>query len=143
MRKIADIMSLNLITLSPEHLCYHALLKMQEHQLHHIPLVDDSGSLVGIISDRDLKQQLQESFQLDNANQTDMEWMLRPLSEIMSYPAVTVTPDESVLHVTQMILSHKISSVIVLPEGSQIPAGIVTETDLLHLLQSILEEELS
>lgn len=141
MRKIADIMSLNLITLSPEHLCYHALLKMQEHQLHHIPLVDDMGVLVGVVSDRDLKQQLQDSFQLDGVNPTDMEWMLRPLSEIMSYPAVTVTPEETVLHTTEMMISHKISSVIVLPEDSQIPAGIVTETDLMHLLCTLLREE--
>lgn len=141
MKKVADIMSLNLITLSPEHLCYHALLKMQEYQLHHIPLVDATGTLVGIVSDRDLKQQLQDSFQLDNVDQTDMEWMLKPLSEIMSYPTVTVTPDESVLHVLEMMLSQKISSVMVLPEGSQIPAGIVTETDLLYLLRSLLREE--
>ncbi|TNE45309.1 MAG: CBS domain-containing protein [Deltaproteobacteria bacterium] len=138
MKQVSDLMSMDLVTLSPEHLCYHAMLKMHEHYLRHIPIVDAKGDLVGIISDRDVKQKLTENLNIEDANQSEMEWMLQPLEELMSKAPVTVYPDENIKDVVRLFLNQKISSVVVLPRDSQKPAGILTETDLLRLLQSHL-----
>ncbi len=141
MKKVADLMSLDVHTLSSEHLAYHALIKMQENQLRHIPVVDEMGELLGIVSDRDLKQQLQNSFDREDIRSTDMEWMLKPLSELMTRNPVTVRPSDPVLEAVVMMLRHKISSVVVVPLDSNKPAGILTETDLLRLLSQFLEGE--
>lgn len=141
MKKVSDWMTLNVITLTPEHLAYHALLKMQENHLRHIPVVDDNEELVGIVSDRDLKQKLHDSFDRDDIRATDMEWMLKPLGELMTNNPVTVRPTDSVLDAVVQMLQHKISSVVVIPLDSNKPAGIITETDMLRLLSQFLEEE--
>lgn len=139
MKKVSDIMSLNLVTLSPEHLCYHAMLKMHENFLRHIPVVDPDGNLIGVVSDRDVKQQLTDNLNIEDANQSEMEWMLRPLADIMSKAPITVYPDENISKVVELFLNHRISSVIVLPRDSQKPAGILTETDLLQMLHNFLQ----
>ena len=85
-----------------------------------------------------MKQKLTDNLNIEDANQTEMEWMLQPIEELMSNAPATVYPDEDIKDVVRLFLSQKISSVVVLPKDSQKPAGILTETDLLRLLQSLL-----
>lgn len=52
--KVEDIMTRNLITISPTYTLQDALLLMQKHRVGAFPVVDEEGKLKGIISIRDL-----------------------------------------------------------------------------------------
>ena len=53
---IEEIMIKDVITLSPEHTAKDALQVMQGKKIRHLPIVDSNGTVVGIITDRDLKE---------------------------------------------------------------------------------------
>jgi CBS domain-containing protein len=50
---VSEIMSVQLITASPEWTLKDCSIKMQKHNIHHLPVIENGG-LVGIISDTDL-----------------------------------------------------------------------------------------
>jgi len=56
--KIKDIIKKNIITIGPEETVEKATVKMLEHRISGLPVVDDSGSVVGIITQRDISKVL-------------------------------------------------------------------------------------
>lgn len=52
--KVADIMSTALITVRASELVTEAHAEMESGAVRHLPVVDDHGRLVGVLSDRDL-----------------------------------------------------------------------------------------
>jgi len=55
-RKIADIMSHGCVTVTPQDNIYEAAVKMRDHDIGFVPVVESEGSdkLIGVITDRDL-----------------------------------------------------------------------------------------
>ncbi len=51
--KIRDVMTSPLITVDPEQTIYECAKTMSEHHIHHLPVMDENGKLVGIISATD------------------------------------------------------------------------------------------
>lgn len=52
--KVRDIMTAPVITADPEWTLKECSIKMQENHIHHLPVVDDKGTLVGLISATDI-----------------------------------------------------------------------------------------
>ncbi|MBL6932618.1 MAG: CBS domain-containing protein [Rhodospirillales bacterium] len=51
---MADVMTGNLQTISPDASPEEALKRMTEGKFRHMPVVDDAGKILGVISQRDL-----------------------------------------------------------------------------------------
>ena len=58
---IRDIMSGPIITGNPDWTLMECSKVMQEHHIHHLPIADDSGALVGLISATDIFTAVEES----------------------------------------------------------------------------------
>jgi len=56
--KVKDIIKKNIITISPEDSVEKATVKMLENRISGLPVVDDSGKVVGIITQRDISKVL-------------------------------------------------------------------------------------
>lgn len=52
--KVRDIMTAPVITADPDWTLTECSIKMQEHQIHHLPVVDENGVLIGLISATDI-----------------------------------------------------------------------------------------
>jgi len=52
--KIKDIMASPVITVSPEMMITECAAKMKEHRIHHLPVADGKGNIVGMIAAMDL-----------------------------------------------------------------------------------------
>ena len=92
--------------------------------IRHLPVVDDQGGIVGIISDRDFYRAMQNDWQ-----EFEIGSIVR---NFMSWPVEAIDENHSVADAARMMLDKKISSLIV-TRGSK-AVGIVTNEDLLRAL---------
>lgn len=106
-----------------------ALALMQEHAVHHVPVIGPDGHLAGILAERDLL--LAATRYLHSS--VDVE-------DIMHREVVTVTPDTPLQHAAALLARHKIGGLpVVAGEGRVV--GVITETDLLIALVDALGGE--
>jgi CBS domain-containing protein len=52
--RVQEIMTAPLITADPEWTLKECSVKMQQHHIHHLPVADEAGNLIGIISATDI-----------------------------------------------------------------------------------------
>lgn len=137
-----DIMSKDLITIGMDESVLDAYRLMQKHKIRHIPVADDSGMLVGILSDRDVQRCVR--FNVENRSQAvDIEASLDPkikTADAMSWPVHKVQGDVPVRDVALRMLNEKMSSMLVeCPKTGR--RGIITTDDLIRLLVSMLDKD--
>lgn len=99
---------------------------LQQNHIRHLPVVDDQDCLVGLATHETLRQLLQPTDLLH----------LRLVQDVMTPAVITTAPTDSLLAIAQQMVSHRVSSVIVVesdrPEGGAVPIGLVTERDLVQ-----------
>lgn len=102
---------------------------MRDHQIRHLPVLDDDGRLCGLISDRDLHliETLAETF----PNTTLVE-------EAMTENPFVVTSDMPLDDVAEIMGEHKYGSAVVM--GRDGVEGILTATDVCRALAQLLRE---
>lgn len=98
-----------------------ALVMMEEHACHHLPVLD-GGKLVGVLSDRDL------SMARYSSNDIKAEHLIK---DLMTDMPITIDPSAEISTAIRAMLDNKINSLIVRAEKGQ-PWGILTSTDLLR-----------
>ncbi len=128
---VRDVMQSKLVTVGPKTTLPQAMRLAAERRVRHLPVVED-GELIGIVSDRDLKQAMASP--ATSLGVHELNYLLNRLAvaEIMTRAVITTSPTAPVEDAARLMLQEKISALPVLEEGRLV--GIVTETDLLQLL---------
>jgi acetoin utilization protein AcuB len=101
---------------------------MEDKNMHHLPVVDAAGEVVGILTRRDL-QLAARHFQ-----EAPVE-----VAEVMHTPVSTVKPDTKLSEAAAMMMEQHIGGLPVMDDNNHI-IGIVTETDLFRALMDSLED---
>jgi acetoin utilization protein AcuB len=141
METVLNVMSREVVTVTTAQPAYQALFAMDEHRLRHLPVLNASGELVGILSDRDLKRRVRDAFSPQEQSFDDVAFLMTEVKELMTPDPVFVYTDTSVERALEVMLHHAISSLIVLDGHRQEPVGIVTSTDMMRLLQTYLKQD--
>lgn len=122
--KINSSVSRNVITVPADETVSKALMIMKSHHFRHLPVVNDDGFVVGIISDRDLYRGLN----FDEKSVTD----------VMNTHLLKVNLDAEIKTVILKMLESKVSALLVLDQNNFV--GIITTEDILlsylHLLEN-------
>ena len=139
-----QLMTKKLVTVRMEDSVRMAYQVMNEKKIRHLPVTDNKGEIIGIISDRDLKRAMVPTVQSDLSRvmSGDKEVDFFPdhqTKDYMSWPACTVSESTSVHEVAELILKDKISAVLVI-DHHQAVKGIITTDDLLKLLLKFLDK---
>jgi acetoin utilization protein AcuB len=129
MTTIDDIMSRDVVCVSPDTALMEIRRLLHERGFHHL-IVREDGELVGVISDRDVLRALSPFLDTYSESARDVRSLERPASAIMRNDPVTVEPDTSVSDAASALLTHSISCLPVV-DGSDL-VGIVTTKDLLR-----------
>lgn len=126
---VRDRMSAEPITIKPDTPFQDALKLMHEHQFRRLPVVDKSGKLVGIVSERDLLYASPSP--ATSLSVWELNYLLSKLEveEIMTKDVVSVTPDTPLEDAAHVIADHKIGGVPVVDENNHV-VGVITETDI-------------
>ncbi len=105
---------------------------MHEHQVRHVPVVDEDGDLIGLVSHRDLLRN--SLIEQDDEVQVDKEELLERLQvgDLMLGEVDRVKPDTDIRDAAQLLLDHKYGCLPVV-EGNRL-VGILTESDFVRLM---------
>ena len=123
---IEEIMIKEVIVLSPTNTVNDALTVMKENKIRHLPIVSDRDGLVGIVTDRDLKEAVPSLY----SESCDVTVYKLPLSEIMTNNPITAHPMDFVEEAAIIFYENHIGCLPILSNGNLV--GIITETDLLY-----------
>ena len=110
---------------------------MTEHRIRHIPVVSADG-LVGVISDRDVREALPSPTTPASATEFAAAMDRVAVWEVMAEQVVTVTPRTPVAQAVHLLADRKIGCLPVMDAGQLV--GIVTETDMLQAFSGLLDD---
>ncbi|OMP67439.1 acetoin utilization AcuB family protein [Domibacillus epiphyticus] len=123
---VEEVMQMDIHTLSPEDTIATALQLCRDHKVRHIPITDGGGVLVGLVTDRDIKDATPSILQKDVGE----EELNKPLSLIMEENVITGHPLDFVEDIAATLYEHNISCMPIVQNGDIV--GMITETDVLH-----------
>ena len=149
MTRVKDIMTTDLITLSPEMEIAVAAKVLLDNRINGAPVLDDEKKLVGILCQSDLIVQqkklplptlftfLDGFIQLTSTRQ--MEKQVRKIaalkvSEAMTPNPVSVKPDTTIEAVATLMVDNSFHTLPVVDEGRLV--GVVGKADVLRTLLS-------
>jgi CBS domain-containing protein len=102
---------------------------MNLRRIRHMPVVDE-GSIVGIVSQRDLfRSALVTALGFGRKTQTAVIKTIK-IKEIMTEHVITISPDASVKEAARVMIDKKIGCLPVI-DGENL-VGLLTETDILR-----------
>ncbi len=127
----------NPVTIGPEASFYEARNLIHEKGVRHLPVVDKNNVLVGIVTDRDIREAAPSDATLLSVQ--ELNYLLGKL-KVSSFMTpkdklITITPDTLIEEAVQLMHDHKIGCLPVL-EGGKL-YGLFTETDALDHLVDI------
>jgi acetoin utilization protein AcuB len=125
---VKNVMSQNLITIEEEASMMKASKLMKDHKIHHLPVLS-KGRLVGIISDRDLKEaQPSKATTLDIH---ELYYLLDKVSvkSLMSPNLFTIRPEATLEKAAAIMQREDISALPVVNQEGAL-AGIITKGDV-------------
>lgn len=134
--QVRAIMSPSPLTLEATATLADAVELMGEHGVRHVPIVDN-GSVVGIVSDRDVKMALgPDARELDIAA-IDPRLGDGPLDWFMSDQVQTVAPDDHVSTACARFIDLKVGALAVVENDEQV--GIISVVDVLGAALPLLQ----
>lgn len=133
---VGDVMSHPVHTVRSDETLQAARQALEIFGIHHM-LVENNGSIVGIVSDRDVLRNLSPYADGISSQTRDEATLHRPIYSIATYDLVTVERDTTLLEATALMLERRISCLPVRGARGTI-VGVVTKTDLLRATVSCL-----
>ena len=139
MLHVRDLMTVQLITLTPSDSVKTAREIMQTRRIRHLPVVTEFNEFVGLITQRDILTASVSKFaDLPTEVREQIESGI-PVAEVMTTEITTVAPTAPLTQAGQLLLKHKFGCLPVLEQGKL--CGILTETDFLKLALRLIDEK--
>ena len=125
------------VTISPEATFFEARNLIHEKGIRHLPVVDKNNALMGIVTDRDIREAAPSDATLLSVQELNYLLGKLKVSSFMTpkKKLITITPDTLIEEAVQLMHDNKIGCLPVL-EGGKL-YGIFTETDALDHLVDI------
>jgi CBS domain-containing protein len=134
---VSDIHTADVITITEEGSLGDAINLLREHSISRLPVVEDDGTLTGIITTDDLAEFIVRDQDQPHAGERagDIDRLLDvPVYDFMSSPTETTSLDATVDEAVETMLDESYDGLIVTPEYDDLVAGVLTKTDVLRAL---------
>lgn len=123
---VEEIMNTAVPTLTPSDTIKDAIQLLREKKIRHLPVVNKEREVVGVVTDRDLKEATPSSLQ----EITDSAILDSPISEIMTRNPITGHPLDFVEETASIFYDNRIGCLPIVSQGKLV--GMITESDLLY-----------
>jgi len=128
--RVSELMTRAPLTIRQDATAGAAWKLMRARKIRHIPVLDGSGRLVGIVTDRDLRQVILDPDIQAQLGQAPDAMNVLTVAEVMTWGVITVRPDSDLREAARVMHAHKVGALPVVEHGRVV--GILTETDLLR-----------
>lgn len=122
---VADFMSTDLFTVSPDDPLSLAAGTMTWRHIRHLPVEDKDGKFLGMLSSREILALIAEQ-----------GWKPARVGDVMNREAVTIGPETGTADAVKLMIDQKLDCLPVVKEGELV--GIVSSQDLMRVLQCYL-----
>lgn len=133
---VGRIMRTDLVTVSPDTSLVQAKDVIAEKGIAHLLVVDDKDQLLGIVSDRDVKQSWASPATTLSVHELNYILKQVTVETIMRKRIWTVSPDTTIERAASVMQENKISALPVM-QGDKL-VGIITTTDVMGVLLKAL-----
>jgi acetoin utilization protein AcuB len=133
---VKDRMTPDPITIQPETTHKQASEVMKEHHIHHLPVVDKQGRLVGLVVEEDLLAA--QPSPATSLSIYEIHGLLSKLQikQIMSHPVYTTTLECPLEEAARLMLGQGVGCLPVMDKDQIV--GIITDTDIFEALVALL-----
>ena len=134
--RVADMMTRAVYAIAPTHSLPLAESLMGLRHIRHVPVVDDAGNFIGLVTHRDLlSAQLSALTPLTSEERSSLQLSI-PVSKIMRTNVWTTRSDTLAATAARTMREHKFGCLPVVDDGKLV--GIVTESDMFQFAREAL-----
>jgi len=131
-------MTRKVVTIAPESDLFSAREKMAAHRIRHLPVVDATGVLVGIVTDRDIRSAMPSAALQDTERSEDREKIAAlKVRDIMTADPITVSPAHTIQDALLLIQKTRVGAFPVVDEQGKL-TGIISIRDLVRAFINVL-----
>jgi len=128
------------IKVTPRQSVLTASLLMHRRNFRHLPVVDEKGRIMGMISAQDIVDSLNLVFAKPDISTDDViESLQIPVERIMVFNSICVEPGDGLAEITKKMTFHNLGGMPVIDEQGVVH-GIITLRDLVALMGTSSEE---
>ncbi len=128
--QVSELMTLDPVTVAPDENIAAAAEVMQTMNIRHLPVVDETGDLVGMLSDRDVRALL-----LPYLSEPDQAQRTAPMNAtvatVMTSRPLSVDAESDASLAAELMIENRVGSIPVVDADGAL-VGIVSYVDLLR-----------
>lgn len=132
--RVGDIMSGRVAVVSPDDTLLTIKGIFDTVNFHHLPVVDQNGDIMGIISDRDFLRVISPFAGTINEQNRDIAILRRLAHMIMTRDVKCATPESLLILAIQAMNEKRISCLPVVQEGTRHLLGVITWKDIVRAI---------
>jgi CBS domain-containing protein len=145
----SDVMTREIISVRPDTTVAEAIRMMLDNRISGLPVIDEVGRLVGILTEGDLLRRGETGTERHRPRWLEIlmgpgrlaeEYVRthgRRIAEVMTRDPISVSPNTPLKEIVELMERHRIKRVLVLDGDA--PVGILSRADLLRGLAGALE----
>ena len=135
---VSETMITDLISITPDIKLSEARKLMKDNNFRHLPVVDEAGKLIGIVTDRDMRDASPSSLLSEEEYQKTLERVMEhQVGEIMTREPLTVPVYYTLQDALMVISSKKVGALPVVDEEGYLK-GIMSTRDLLKSFVDVM-----
>jgi len=148
--KAEDVMTRDVISIDPDATVLQAARLMLQHHISGLPVIDNNGNLVGVLSEGDFLRR--QETKTERRHSRWLEFVMGPgraaaeyahshgskVSEVMTAEVQTVGEDTPLEDVVELMERHRIKRVPVIRGTTMV--GIITRSNLMHAMVSLARQ---
>ncbi len=132
---VSDWMTKSVFTLTPDDNIITAIKLLQEKKIKHLPVVKNNSAIVGILSDRDIKDYTPSKVTTFELKELNYILYTAKVKEIMKKKVICAAPDMAIEEAAMMMFDNNIGCLPVVDKGKL--AGIISDKDIFRVLVDI------
>jgi CBS domain-containing protein len=128
--KVKERMSKNPVTIKPDEGLKDAIWKMEHGHFRHLPVVDEQGKLIGMLTDRDVRL-IRPSLAFVSKEDAAVQLWSIAVQQAAVFDPVSVKPESTLKEAAEMMLRWHVGGLPVVDDHER-PTGVITYTDILR-----------
>ncbi len=135
---VSETMNTNLVSIAPDTKLSEVRTLMKENNFRHLPVVDVNGKLIGIVTDRDMRDASPSSLLSEEEYQQTLDRVMEHrVSEIMTKDPLTISVYFTLQDTLMVMGSRKVGALPVVDEDGYLK-GIMSTRDLLRAFVNVM-----